>query len=125
STTYSGNGILAQLGPESLELLVPHLRDFPMEPGSVLYAEGAVAEQIYFPTAGLISLVLTTEKGDSVEVGLIGHEGVLGTFTACGLSESFTVANVQARGAAMRMPAAKFVAAYEHSAELQIGRAHV
>jgi CRP-like cAMP-binding protein len=121
------NGILAQLGPESLEMVLPHLREFSMEPGSVLYAEGAVAEQLYFPSAGAISLVLTTETGDSVEVGLIGKEGALGTFAACGLQESFSMAGVQARGAALRMPVSKFVTAYERSAEIRniVNRYHL
>ena len=53
-----------------------------------------VVEHLYFPVSGLISTDALTEKGESVEVGLIGREGFAGLFGLFGqplLSHSVVV----------------------------------
>jgi CRP-like cAMP-binding protein len=122
-----GNEILGQLDPEALALLAPHLREVTLENGIVLFQEGAAIEHVYFPTKGLISLVITSEEGDSVEVGLAGQEGMAGSSIAFGLPESFCLATVQIAGTGLRMPAGKFAAAYEESASVRrvVNRYHM
>ena len=59
-------------------LLVPV--DLPL--GMRLSAPNAPVDYVYFPVSGLISVDALTDNGESVEVGVIGREGLAGI---CGL----------------------------------------
>ena len=54
--------------------------DMPL--GMRLSEPNQVIENVYFPVSGLISVDALTERGESVEVGVIGREGLAGV---CGL----------------------------------------
>lgn len=43
---------------------------------------------VYFPNGGLISLVVATEDGKTVEAGVVGKEGIVGTPLVVGLHRS-------------------------------------
>jgi CRP-like cAMP-binding protein len=45
-------------------------------------------EYVYFPNGGLISLVVATEDGKTVEAGVVGREGIVGTPLVVGLHRS-------------------------------------
>jgi CRP-like cAMP-binding protein len=45
-------------------------------------------EFVYFPNGGLISLVVATEDGKTVEAGVVGKEGIVGTPLVVGLHRS-------------------------------------
>ena len=74
-----------------------------------LYAPGAPISQVYFPTHGFISLVMPVDATASIEVGLVGNEGMFGLPLALGVAESPVRAVVQGAGFAVRMAAARFV----------------
>ena len=59
-------------------LLVPC--DMPL--GMQLSTPNATIDYVYFPVSGLVSVDALTDSGESVEVGVIGREGMTGT---CGL----------------------------------------
>jgi CRP-like cAMP-binding protein len=59
-------------------LLVPV--DLPL--GMQLSTPNQVVEYVYFPVSGLISVDALTDSGESVEVGVVGREGMAGW---CGL----------------------------------------
>ena len=46
--------------------------------GDVLQRSGAAEEYAYFPTTAVVSLLSTTSSGASVEVSMVGREGVAG-----------------------------------------------
>jgi CRP-like cAMP-binding protein len=53
---------------------------------------------VYFPTSGLISLVLCTKDSDLIEAGMVGREGAAGLQSAFGRQISFARAVVQIAG---------------------------
>jgi CRP-like cAMP-binding protein len=73
-----GNRILASLSPSQLERISEHLEKVHLETGEVVYAAGDIFRHAYFPITGFLSLVSTTTTGDSVEVAMVGTEGMIG-----------------------------------------------
>jgi hypothetical protein len=63
---------------------------------------------VYFPTASFISLIAPLDKHASLEVGLIGDEGMLGASLALGVDFSPLRSIVQGAGPSLRMSAAAF-----------------
>lgn len=73
-----GNSLLSALPREEYERLSPHLELVRLTPGKVLYNAGDVVRHAYFPKGGMICLLSTTEDGRTIEVGMIGSEGMAG-----------------------------------------------
>ncbi len=76
--------------------------------GHVLYDPDARITHVYFPLAGLVSLVLTGADGTTVEAGVIGNEGALGIALFLGAEHSPTKAFFQTPGECYRIGAAAF-----------------
>lgn len=72
------NRILAALPRQEQERLLPHLEQVGLQTGQQLYESGEPIRHAYFPESALISLLSVTEDGATVEVGLVGNEGMLG-----------------------------------------------
>lgn len=60
-------------------------------------------EYVYFPNSGLISLVKSMSDGRTVEVGVIGVDGIAGLFSLYGIDWAIWEAVVQAPGEALRL----------------------
>lgn len=73
-----GNRILAALPREDFARLAPHLTTVRLERDEVVYIAGDQIHYVYFPISGLISLFSTTETGSTVEVTMVGNEGIVG-----------------------------------------------
>jgi CRP-like cAMP-binding protein len=58
---------------------------------------------VYFPNRGMVSQVIVTNDGRSVEVGVVGNEGYVGAGLAVGLSRSSVREIVQIGGDGFRM----------------------
>lgn len=71
--------------------------------GERLYKSGDVIEYVYFPSTGLISLVTHMKGGATIEIGLIGRDGMVGIPVLLGDDIAFEEAVVQIAGGAMRM----------------------
>jgi hypothetical protein len=65
-------------------------------------------EFAYFPNQGLISLLVATEDGKTVEAGMVGNEGVSGVGAAVGLLLSPLRQVVQIAGDGFRIRIAAF-----------------
>jgi CRP-like cAMP-binding protein len=73
-----GNKILAALPHQEFGRVVEHLERVHMEKGEVVYLAGDTIRYAYFPVKGLLSLVSTTETGSTVELAMVGNEGIVG-----------------------------------------------
>jgi CRP-like cAMP-binding protein len=73
-----GNGVLANLSPEAFARLQPYVEPLALESGAVLYDAGDTPRYAVFPTAGLLSLLATTDEGGVLQVATIGRDGFAG-----------------------------------------------
>ncbi len=79
-----------------------------LELSEVLSTRGSPARHVHFPTEGFVSLVAELEHHPSLEVGMVGREGMLGVGIALGMTTVPLRALVQGPGACWRMGAASF-----------------
>jgi CRP-like cAMP-binding protein len=85
----------------------------------VLYMPRERLSHVYFPTRGFISLIMPIDASASLEVGLVGNEGMFGIPLVLGVDVSPVRAVVQGAGVALRMDAAHFCREIVHSQALQ------
>jgi CRP-like cAMP-binding protein len=74
----------------------------------VLCRPGEKLRHVIFPVGSFISLVTTTDHRSGLEVGMIGHEGMLGAHVALDVVEAPLQALVQGAGSAWRVEVAAF-----------------
>ena len=97
------NEILAAIPLDEYERVLPDLEYVELPLGQILYKSGEVIEYVYFPNEALISLITHMSDGTSIEVGLIGRDGMSGIPVLLGDDIAFEEAVVQIEGSAMRM----------------------
>jgi CRP-like cAMP-binding protein len=85
----------------------------------VLYEANGDMAHVYFPLSGMISLVLNTQDGQTIEVGSIGNEGMLGTPLVLGSDKSPVEALIQVQGDVLRMTAKDFLRELKRSSALR------
>jgi CRP-like cAMP-binding protein len=108
STNGNGdNRLLASLPPEELKRLLPALEPVELQAREAICEPGTPFGHVYFPEQGLISVVASMDDGNTIEVGTIGAEGMLGLPV---LSDGTSLYRhfVQIEGRALRMPAPRF-----------------
>jgi CRP-like cAMP-binding protein len=103
STSQGENHILASLTPEEHERLAPHLQSVELPHGQILHEAGERVKHVYFPSSSMISLVAHSAQGESVEVGVVGFEGMAGICVILGVDQSPHEAMVQIHDGAMRI----------------------
>ncbi|HEX4074903.1 MAG TPA: Crp/Fnr family transcriptional regulator [Candidatus Acidoferrales bacterium] len=113
------NKILLGIPDIEYGLLRPHLSFLDMPHHLSLYEPPAKIEYAYFPNRGMFSLVIVTEEGKSVEVGVLGNEGFAGTPLAVGLDRSTVTEVVQIAGDGFRVGMAPIQRVLRLAPELQ------
>jgi CRP-like cAMP-binding protein len=98
-----GNRLLAGLSASDFDRIRPHLKHVPLPQHQRLLSPDAPTEHVYFPETGMVSLILSLEDGNTVEVGLVGKEGIVGVLAGLGASRISGEAIVQMPGSAWRM----------------------
>jgi len=86
--------------------LVKQMEPFALQSGTLLGHARTITEFSYFIESGIVSLVAATKNGSSVEVALIGREGVAGIADALGNQPLPYGLVVQLPGLAYRVPKA-------------------
>lgn len=113
------NMLLAALPAAEYKRLLPLLTPVSMSLGETLYDMGERIEYVYFLDAAVVSLVTHLKDGDSVEVGMIGGEGMVGLPVALGDDVAQNHAVVQIADGAMRMEAAALAKQMKRGGRLQ------
>lgn len=88
------------------------LSDIICQPGDTL-------RHVQFPLDGFISLLALDATGACLEVGMIGHEGMLGVYEVLGVAQAPTRALVQGAGRSLCMSTADFRAELKLSIALR------
>jgi CRP-like cAMP-binding protein len=99
------NRLLASLSPPELSALQPHLKLGELVQGTILFEAGQEIDRIYFPQAGIVSLVVSLASGDIIEAAMIGRESLVGGSAALNSRTSLTTAIVQIAGTASSLDA--------------------
>ena len=102
------NRLLAALPKKDYQFLETHLEEAPLVFEDVLYRPNLPISDVYFPNSGIISLIAAVNGRSTLEVGLVGSDGVLGLDVFMGVGSSQNQAVVQGAGSAMKMKASAF-----------------
>src|SRR5215467_7011800 len=122
------NELLTALPPVIYERLAPHLQSVRLEAGSVLFDVGDAIDYTWFITSGIVSLLLDTKNGDSVEVAMAGHDSVIGFLEIVTKNDALFRAQVQIAGEALRISARVLQAAIKQEGQIYLplfGHSHI
>ena len=97
------NQLLAALPKSEFEKIRPFLEPVILKRGEVLWEADEKNRYIYFPNTAMICLLYETEDGQSIEVGVIGRQGLVGIATYMGDARVSNRVVVQRGGIAYRM----------------------
>jgi CRP-like cAMP-binding protein len=95
---------LARMDRKVFQQLMQDLDPHPLQRGALLGSVRAHSDYAYFIDSGVVSLVAQTKNGSSVEVALVGREGVAGIADALGAHPLPYALIVQLPGLAYRAP---------------------
>jgi CRP-like cAMP-binding protein len=98
------NVILQSLPDAEYNLMRPYLEPTDLPHHSILYELGEKIRYAYFLNEGMCSLVVITKDGHSVEVGIIGREGMVGLAILAGIEWAYFRAIMQISGAGLKIP---------------------
>jgi CRP-like cAMP-binding protein len=101
------NRLLLALPRAEHDRLRGHLEKVSLPLRTILYEANGPIAHVFFPLNGVVSLVIV-DGGFTLEVGIIGNEGIVGTPVFLGSDCSPTKAIAQIPGAALRMEAQFF-----------------
>lgn len=103
------NLLLSSLTNREYNRLHPHLERVPLAFKAILHEPNQPISHLYFPTHGLLSLLLPNDgPSKGLEVGIVGREGMVGLPIFLGFPAAFTRSLVQVPGEALRMRADRF-----------------
>ncbi|MDE2092264.1 MAG: Crp/Fnr family transcriptional regulator [Burkholderiales bacterium] len=115
------NHLIELLPRKDRARLLAHCEPVQLELSEVLCEAGTPTRHVYFPTDGFISLVTLVDGSPSLEVGMVGREGMVGSQLVLGVVNAPLRALVQGPGAAWRIGTKAFRSELEHSPALQRG----
>jgi hypothetical protein len=113
------NRLLEALPSSDLRRVLDACETVDLAFADVLYTPRERLSHVYFPTTSFISLIMPVDDSSSLEVGLVGNEGMFGIPLVLGVDVSSVRAVVQGAGSALRMDAPAFCRELGRSKELQ------
>jgi CRP-like cAMP-binding protein len=115
------NQLLALLPQADRKRIFARCEKISPEIRTVLYEPNSIIGHVYFSLGGMVSLVLNTQEGQTIEVGTIGNEGMVGTPIVLGTDRSSVEAIIQVQGELLRMAVKDFRNELKRSAALRDG----
>lgn len=88
------NRLLQNMPQADFDALRPHLQLVEMVKEAVLVEAGAPSTHLYLPESGIISMMVRLSEGQTVELAMIGRDGILGASAAFGDAISLSEAVV-------------------------------
>jgi len=115
----SDNQILASISQDEYKILFSNLEYVSLISGQIIYKQNQKIDYVYFPLHSMISLVSTLLNKATIEIGLIGNEGLVGLPVFLGGNYATNEAMVKIPDSAMRLDAKIFLAESRRPGELQ------
>jgi CRP-like cAMP-binding protein len=113
------NALLRAVERPVLAAFDKRIRIVELRRNDSLYNFGADLDYVYFPLRGLVGIQAETADGEFVESALVGREGAIGAFEACGSRQYLAEAVVQVEGSAAQMSAASYRELFEASPNIR------
>ena len=85
ATLLSENHILASLPEHDYQRMLPHLKPVSLTLGEILYEADETIRHVYFPMQSVASLIWKTADETTIEVGMVGNEGMTGISIISGI----------------------------------------
>lgn len=102
------NVILLSLPDNEYNLIRPCLEPVDLPQYEILHEPGQKIDYAYFVNDGMVSLVALNHDGRSVEVGIVGKEGMVGMSLMMGLRRGIFRSIMQMAGSGLRIKAKAF-----------------
>ena len=118
NTKKPTNRLLAVLPKAEFKTLFAKLETVTLGFGEPIYQAGEEIKRIYFPESGIISLLSAVDTDSTLEVGIVGSEGLAGVSVFLGVGTSPNRALVQGSGTALTMSSRNFLSACKSSEKL-------
>jgi CRP-like cAMP-binding protein len=113
------NGLLAALSTRDRNAAHRASKLFTLDLGETILRRNTRSTHAFFPIDGMISLVRLMRQGTSVEVGVVGNEGVVGVDIFMGAPTQLNDGIVQGAGSAWQMPAEHLLKQFRRNREMQ------
>jgi CRP-like cAMP-binding protein len=117
--TNRGNLLLSQLAVHERNAVHRGAETVPLEAGELLLRAGRHSDFVFFPTNSVVSVIRTLRGGMSIELALIGNEGMVGLDVFTDAKASLDDVVVQSPGWAYRLPADDLRKQFNRSGGLQ------
>ena len=104
ATNAATNWVLASIPRRTYKRLAAQLEPVTLKYHQVLYEPGGPIKHVYFPINCLISLLTSVDKRRTLEVGMVGNEGMAGMPFILGMGISGARALVQRAAARCAWP---------------------
>jgi CRP-like cAMP-binding protein len=102
------NRLLWDLPPQERALVHMHLEPMSFEIGCVLHRAGERVGYAFLPASGIIALIASTAEGRSIDVGMVGHDGMFGEILISDHDVEMVSVLVRGRGTGWRIKARGF-----------------
>jgi CRP-like cAMP-binding protein len=109
------NQLLAKMTHEQIGLIQPALEAVPLQRHKSLETRDRKIEYVYFIESGLASVVANEHGGKSVEIGVVGSEGLTGVAMLLNVDRTPLDTLVQIDGTAQRIRADRLRAAMDEN----------
>jgi CRP-like cAMP-binding protein len=95
------NRLLLALPRRDYKRLLPTMEHVLLPIGTVLYQAGDTIQRVHFPNSGIVSLLSLMQDRTTIEVGMVGSEGIVGLPVFFGSDTSSSQAVVRSAGTAV------------------------
>lgn len=100
--------MLDSLSQTEYRQIIPLLKPVELQRGEIIHAARHPIEHVYFPTSGLLSLMVSAENGEAIEAAVYGAEAIASLPVFLGAKVSAHQVEVRIPGAALRMKTEDF-----------------
>ena len=113
------NKLLSALPVNVYQRLSPYLTEVSLVQGQTLHQPGEIIQSVYFPHQASVSIVVSLSDKSTVEVAVIGYEGLVGLPIILGAKSSTNYSIVQISGKAIKIESQILVEEFNKGKELQ------
>ena len=117
-TAIPSNLLLAALPQATYRSMLPQLERVELKYQHRLYGSGDTFTHVYFIESGIVSILVGASARSTLEIAMIGREGMAGLPVFLGAKVANGRAVVQGEGSALRMTTGEFLTACSADADL-------